>query len=111
MLQIGVCSDEHITYPFGAVMDREVGRTAADPLSSLIVPLQIDLRYLFRYKSTWPAAIRLASSGKLGDLEKNMISHVFSLEDSMKAFETVLDSEVNSIKVIVGQLDYFMVTY
>ncbi|KAF9464066.1 chaperonin 10-like protein [Collybia nuda] len=84
MLQIGVCGNENISYPFGAVMDRE-----------------IDLRYLFRYKSTWPAAIRLASSGKLNDLEKHMISHVFSLEECMKAFETVLNPNGNSIKVIV----------
>lgn len=26
MLQIGVCSNDHIAYPFGTVMDREVGQ-------------------------------------------------------------------------------------
>lgn len=82
VLQIGVCGKEHVAIPFGAVMDRE-----------------IDLRYLFRYKSTWPAAIRLASTGKL-NLEA-LISHTFSLEDCIKAFETVLDPHSGAVKVII----------
>jgi len=83
MMQIGVCGKEHVAVPFGAVMDRE-----------------IDLRYLFRYKSTWPAAIRLASTGKL-NLEA-LVSHTFGLDDCLKAFETVMDTESGSVKVIIG---------
>ena len=62
--------------------------------------MQIDLRYLFRYKSTWPAVIRLASTGKL-NLEV-LISHTFSLEDCIKAFETVLDPHSGAVKVIMS---------
>jgi hypothetical protein len=31
-----------------------------------------------------------------------MVSHIFPLEDCMKAFETVLDPKAGSIKVIVS---------
>jgi len=84
LLQIGVCNKEQVPYPFGAIMDRE-----------------IDLRYLFRYTSTWPAAIRLASSGKLGDLEKLIVTHQFTLENSMDAFNTMVDGSANTVKVII----------
>jgi len=84
LLQIGVCNKEKVSYPFGVIMDRE-----------------IDLRYLFRYTSTWPAAIRLASSGKLGDLEKLIVTHQYKLEDSIDAFNTMLDAKANAVKVII----------
>ncbi|KAI0318903.1 sorbitol dehydrogenase [Amylostereum chailletii] len=83
MLQIGVCGKEHVAYPFGATMDRE-----------------IDLRYLFRYKSTWPAAIRLASTGRL-NLEA-LVTHTYKLPDCLKAFETVADPKSGAVKVIVS---------
>lgn len=58
------------TFPLGAATLREV-----------------DVIGVFRYANTYPAAIRIANSGRLPDLSK-LVTHTFNLQESTKAFET-----------------------
>lgn len=47
---------------------------------------EVDILGSFRYANTYPEALDLLSSGKLPSIEK-LITHRFSLEDSVDAFE------------------------
>ena len=61
---------------------------------------EIDLQFQYRYSNTWPRAIRLVQSGVL-DM-KRLVTHRFSLEDAVKAFETSADSaKTGAIKVLI----------
>lgn len=61
---------------------------------------EIDLQFQYRYSNTWPRAIRLVRSGVL-DM-KRLVTHRFSLEDAVKAFETSADSaKTGAIKVLI----------
>ena len=61
---------------------------------------EIDLQFQYRYANTWPRAIRLVESGVL-DI-KRLVTHRFSLEDAVKAFETSADSaKTGAIKVLI----------
>lgn len=61
---------------------------------------EIDLQFQYRYANTWPRAIRLVQSGVL-DM-KRLVTHRFSLEDAVKAFETSADSaKTGAIKVLI----------
>lgn len=58
---------------------------------------KIDLQYQYRYCNTWPRAIRLVRNGVV-DLKK-LVTHRFTLEDAIKAFQTAADPETGAIKV------------
>jgi L-iditol 2-dehydrogenase len=58
---------------------------------------EIDLQYQYRYSNTWPRAIRLVQNGVI-DLNK-LVTHRFSLEDALKAFETAANPKTGAIKV------------
>ena len=61
---------------------------------------EIDLQFQYRYANTWPRAIRLVESGVL-DM-KRLVTHRFSLEDAVSAFETSADSaKTGAIKVLI----------
>ena len=49
-------------------------------------PREVDILGSFRYANTYPEALALLSSGKLASIDK-LITHRFSLEDSVDAFE------------------------
>lgn len=49
---------------------------------SLVNKLQIDLRFINRYRDTWPAALTCMSSGILN--LKPLVTHAFALENGMK---------------------------
>ncbi|EWC48663.1 hypothetical protein DRE_01885 [Drechslerella stenobrocha 248] len=61
---------------------------------------EVDLKFQYRYANQWPKAIKLVKSGLLGDVKK-LVSHTFTLEESVKAFETVKDRASKSIKVMI----------
>lgn len=46
---------------------------------------EIDLRFVFRYKNTWPDAVQLVADGKI-DVVK-LVSHRFALEQAREAVE------------------------
>lgn len=58
---------------------------------------EIDLKFQYRYKDTYPKAIGLVSS-RLIDL-KNLVTHRFSLEDGVEAFRAASDPSARAIKV------------
>ncbi|PGH26491.1 hypothetical protein AJ80_01805 [Polytolypa hystricis UAMH7299] len=58
---------------------------------------EIDLQYQYRYCNTWPRAIRLVRNGVV-DLKK-LVTHRFTLEDAVKAFETAANPKTGAIKV------------
>jgi L-iditol 2-dehydrogenase len=57
----------------------------------------VDIRGVFRYCNTYPAAMRLASSVDLSAL----VTHRFTLEEAVKAFDAFHSREVESLKVII----------
>lgn len=58
---------------------------------------EIDLRFQYRYRDTYPKAIGLVASGLI-DL-KPLVTHRFSLEEGEKAFQTASDPAARAIKV------------
>jgi threonine dehydrogenase-like Zn-dependent dehydrogenase len=58
---------------------------------------QIDLRFINRYRDTWPAGIACLEGGIL-DL-KMLVSHVFPLEKALEAFDLCSDLTRGSIKI------------
>ncbi|KAJ9252940.1 hypothetical protein DTO207G8_4460 [Paecilomyces variotii] len=58
---------------------------------------EIDLQYQYRYCNTWPRAIRLVRNGVI-DL-KRLVTHRFTLEDALKAFDTASNPKTGAIKV------------
>ena len=59
--------------------------------------LQIDLRFINRYRDTWPAGIATISGGIL-DLKK-LVTHVYPLEKAIDALQLASDPRNGSIKV------------
>lgn len=61
---------------------------------------EIDIKFQYRYANTWPKAIRLVNSGLLD--VSSLITHRFSLEESLKAFETASEPKAGALKVIIS---------
>lgn len=58
---------------------------------------EIDLQFQYRYCNTWPRAIRLVKSGLI-DLQQ-LVTHRFTLEEAVEAFETAANPRTGAIKV------------
>jgi L-iditol 2-dehydrogenase len=58
---------------------------------------EIDLRFQYRYRDTYPKAISLVSAGLI-DL-KPLVTHRFTLEEGEQAFKTVSDPSARAVKV------------
>lgn len=65
---------------------------------------EVDLKFQYRYCNTWPRAIRLVDSGVLGRIRR-LVTHRFSIEDAVKAFETSADMKSGAIKVQIVNED------
>jgi L-iditol 2-dehydrogenase len=80
-------------------------RNVTLPLSSAALR-EVDIQGSFRYANTYPAALGLLSSRKIGNIEK-LVTHRYKLQDAKKAFET-LERGVDEngrlvLKVMVGE--------
>lgn len=62
---------------------------------------EVDLRGIFRYANTYPAALALASKLDLSSL----ITHRFSLREVEKAFNTFKTPSAKSIKIVIDCLE------
>lgn len=61
---------------------------------------EVDVRGIFRYANCHPTAIDLIASGKVN--VKPLITHHFSLEESLKAFEVAHTGAGGAIKVLIN---------
>lgn len=64
---------------------------------------EVDLQFQQRYVNMWPRAIRVLTSGMVNP--RKLITHGFTLENAVKAFETASDPRSGSIKVIIRSED------
>ncbi|KAK7500042.1 hypothetical protein BaRGS_00008589, partial [Batillaria attramentaria] len=58
---------------------------------------EIDIRGTFRYMNTWPTAVEMLAAGSID--VKPMITHYFTLEETLKAFETAKSGQ--GVKIII----------
>ncbi|OIW31513.1 GroES-like protein [Coniochaeta ligniaria NRRL 30616] len=89
----------------GTVMVIGVGRPVMNNLPFMHMSLaEIDLKFINRYRDTWPSGIACLAGGIL-DL-KALVSHTFPLEHALEALELCSDLSKGSIKVqIVDEVD------
>lgn len=69
---------------------------------------EVDLIGVFRYANTYPEALALLASGKLGDVGR-MVTQTYPLEQAVEAFEDVRRGRDKNgkpvIKVMVGNVN------
>jgi L-iditol 2-dehydrogenase len=58
---------------------------------------EIDLRFQYRYRDTYPKAIELVSEGLI-DL-KSLVTHRYTLEEGVQAFWTASNPKARAVKV------------
>ncbi|KAF3051248.1 hypothetical protein E8E11_009488 [Didymella keratinophila] len=89
----------------GTVMVIGVGREIMNNLPFMHLSLgEIDLKFINRYRDTWPAGLQCLAGGIL-DL-KQLVSHTFPLERALEALHTCGDLSNGSIKVqIIDEVD------
>jgi len=61
---------------------------------------EVDIRGVFRYANTYPKALSLITSGKID--VKPLITHRFSMQDVVKAFQVSKDMSDGAIKVMIN---------
>lgn len=89
----------------GVVVVIGVGKAVMNSLPFMHLSLaEIDLKFINRYRDTWPPAIACLAGGIL-DL-KPLVSHTFPLERAHEALELCANRDQPSIKVtIVDEID------
>jgi L-iditol 2-dehydrogenase len=60
---------------------------------------EVDIRGVFRYENCYPEALSIVASGKV-DVKK-LITHNFSIEETLEAFETARTGAGGAIKVMI----------
>ena len=75
-------SESEIKYNFFQAMEKEV-----------------TIKCVFRYRNLYPAAIAAISGGSIN--VKQIVTHEFTLDESNKAFATVVEDAQNVVKGII----------
>ncbi|KAI0397515.1 GroES-like protein [Xylariaceae sp. FL0594] len=104
-VESSVCTAAYAVRRGGTLMVIGVGRPVMNNIPFMHLSLaEIDLKFINRYRDTWPAAIQCLSGG-LMDLNK-LVTHKFPLEKAVEAFELAADASKLSIKIhIVDEVD------
>ncbi|CAG8898590.1 unnamed protein product [Penicillium egyptiacum] len=99
-VESSVCTAAYTVRRGGTVMVIGVGKAIMNNLPFMHISLaEIDLRFINRYRDTWPPAVACLSGGIL-DLKK-LVSHRFPLEKAEDALHLCADTRNGSIKVLV----------
>ncbi|KAK9563091.1 hypothetical protein V6Z77_003456 [Aspergillus fumigatus] len=99
-VESSVCTAAYTARRGGVVVVIGVGKATMNNLPFMHMSLaEIDLRFINRYRDTWPSAIACLSGGIL-DLRK-LVTHVFPLERAKDALHLCADPRNGSIKVMV----------
>ncbi|KAJ5923798.1 hypothetical protein N7466_007985 [Penicillium verhagenii] len=99
-VESSVCTAAYTARRGGTVMVIGVGKAIMNNLPFMHLSLaEIDLRFINRYRDTWPPAIACLSGGIL-DLKK-LVSHVFPLERAQEALNLCADPRNGSIKILI----------
>jgi len=79
-----------------------VGMGAAEVKLPLINALvrEVDVRGIFRYANCYPTALEMVASGRVN--VKPLVTHRYSLEQSLDAFETARTGAGGAIKVMIS---------
>ncbi|KAK3938176.1 alcohol dehydrogenase [Diplogelasinospora grovesii] len=97
-VESSVCTAAFTARRGGTVVVIGVGKPTLNNLPFMHLSLaEIDLRFINRYRDTWPAGISCLSGGIL-DLKK-LVSHVFPLEKAAEGLKLASDPRNGSIKV------------
>ncbi|KAL2862391.1 putative alcohol dehydrogenase [Aspergillus lucknowensis] len=104
-VESSVCTAAYTARRGGVVVVIGVGKATMNNLPFMHLSLaEIDLKFINRYRDTWPPAIACLSGGIL-DL-KPLVSHCFPLERANEALELCANRDRPSIKVtIVDEAD------
>ncbi|KAI2464926.1 GroES-like protein [Annulohypoxylon bovei var. microspora] len=104
-VESSVCTAAFSVRRGGTIMVIGVGRPVMNNIPFMHLSLaEIDLKFINRYRDTWPGAINCMSGGIL-DLNK-LVTHKFPLEKALDAFELNANVGNGSIKVhIVDEVD------
>ncbi|EMR62760.1 putative sorbitol dehydrogenase protein [Eutypa lata UCREL1] len=93
-----VCTACYCVRRGGTLMVIGVGRPIMNNVPFMHLSLaEIDLKFINRYRDTWPAAIQCMKGGVV-DLNP-MVTHMFPLERAVEAFELQTDPTKFSIKI------------
>jgi L-iditol 2-dehydrogenase len=87
------------TQPGGLVLVIGVGKSYINLPFMQFSTNEIALKFLFRYRDTWPRAIRLVSSGKI-DVKK-IVTAKFPLERAKEAVEHAANRSIFSVKTLI----------
>ncbi|KAI9370420.1 chaperonin 10-like protein [Aspergillus egyptiacus] len=99
-VESSICTAAFTARRGGVVVVIGVGKATVNNLPFMHLSLaEIDLKFINRYRDTWPPAIACLEGGLL-DL-KPLVSHRFPLEKAKEALELCADRSSPSIKVTV----------
>ncbi|PKX89359.1 putative alcohol dehydrogenase [Aspergillus novofumigatus IBT 16806] len=99
-VESSVCTAAYTARRGGVVVVIGVGKATMNNLPFMHMSLaEIDLRFINRYRDTWPSAIACLSGGILG--LKKLVSHVFPLVKAKEALHLCADPGKGSMKVMV----------
>lgn len=89
----------YATAPGGSIV--MVGRGSFDVTIpyTIAATKEVDIKGVFRYANCYPAALDVVSSGTID--VKSLITHHFSLQDTVAAFQTARSPSSKAIKVII----------
>ncbi len=90
----------------GTIMVVGVGHSIMNDLPFMHLSLaEINLRFINRYKGTWPAGINALANKQILNLDA-LVTHTFPLDRAVEAMELCADRSKGSLKVqIVDELD------
>ncbi|KNA96789.1 alcohol dehydrogenase [Fusarium oxysporum f. sp. lycopersici 4287] len=97
-IESSVCSAAYMVRRGGVLMVVGVGRSIMNNLPFMHLSLaEIQLRFINRYKDTWPAGIACIEGGLID--AKKLVSHVFPLEQALEGLTLSADPKNGCIKV------------